>query len=156
MKKSVAGVLIVFLLMPIGGMVGCAPRVGGADYAGAETRQAQSVTYGTVLSVRTVHIEDDSNTAMGAAAGGAAVGGVLGSLVGHNRGKVLATVGGALAGGAIGSGGAKAMTNQTGLEIMVRLDGGETISVVQGADFAFSEGQRVKVLRGGKTRVSPL
>lgn len=91
MKKSVAGVLIVFLLMPIGGMVGCAPRVGGADYAGAETRQAQSVTYGTVLSVRTVHIEDDSNTAMGAAAGGAAVGGVLGSLVGHNRGKVLAT-----------------------------------------------------------------
>lgn len=29
MKKSVAGVLIVFLLMPIGGMVGCAPRVGG-------------------------------------------------------------------------------------------------------------------------------
>ena len=39
---------------------------------------------------------------------------------------------------------------------MVRLDGGETISVVQGADFAFSEGQRVKVLRGGKTRVSPL
>jgi outer membrane lipoprotein SlyB len=37
------------------------------------------------------------------------------------------------------------------------MDSGETIAVVQGADLAFSPGQRVQVVSGGDaTRVTPI
>lgn len=149
--------MIAIMAMPLW-ISGCAPKVGGSDYDASRTRTAQTVHYGTVDSIRVVHITDDSNvnTTVGTVGGGVA-GGVLGSLIGSGRGRTLATVGGAAAGAAAGYAGSKALSGQEGYEITVKLDNGELIAVTQGTDITFSQGQRVKVLSGGgTTRVTPM
>ena len=156
MKKITALLMAVVLALPLA-FGGCAPRVGGSDYDASRTRSAQSVNYGTVQSVRVVHIDDDSNTgaALGTVGGGVA-GGVLGSLIGSGRGRTLATVAGAALGAGAGYAGSKALTGQEGYEIQVKLDSGDIIAVTQGTDISFTPGQRVKVLSGGgTTRVTP-
>ncbi|MDR1685043.1 MAG: glycine zipper 2TM domain-containing protein [Desulfovibrio sp.] len=143
--------LAVFLLS------GCAQRVGQADYGASRTRTAQSVRNGTVVSVRDVRIDNDdrTGTAIGTLGGGVA-GGVLGSLLGNGRGSVLAAVAGAALGAAVGYGGAELLGGQTGVEITLTLDDGQTIAVSQGKDADFAPGQRVRVLSDGTTtRVVP-
>ncbi len=129
---------------------GCAPKVGGSDYKASDSGTMQNVNYGTVVDVRVVEINDDRgvNQTLGTVGGGVA-GGVLGSLVGGGSGRTLATVGGAVLGAAAGYAGSELLTNQDGYEVTVELDAGGTVVVTQGADIAFSPGQRVKVLSGG-------
>lgn len=156
MKRLTALIMAAILALPLS-FGGCAPRVGGSDYDASRTRTAQSVNYGTVQSVRVIHIDDDSNTGttLGTVGGGVA-GGVLGSLVGGGRGRILSTVAGAALGAGAGYAGSKALTGQEGYEIQVQLDSGDTLVVTQGADINFTPGQRVKVLSGGgTTRVVP-
>jgi len=157
MKKILVCLMATVLVMPLW-LSGCAPKVGGSDVSVGGARTVQKVSFGTVQSVREVRIEHDASvgTAVGTV-GGAVVGGVLGSMVGDGRGRTLATMGGAIAGAGAGLLGAQALQSQTGLEITVRMDSGETIAVVQGADLAFSPGQRVQVVSGGDaTRVTPI
>lgn len=157
MKRILICLMTVCMLMPLG-LSGCAPKVGGSDYNAGTVRSAQKVSYGTVQSVRNVHIENDESigTAVGTVGGGV-VGGVLGSLIGRGTGRTLATVGGAALGAGAGYLGSKALQGQTGLEITVKMDSGETIAVTQGADLTFSPGQRVQVMSGASgTRVIPL
>jgi len=63
------------------------------------------------------------------------------------------TVGGAAvgagAGAAVGQPVEERVTRQSGLQITIDLDRGETIAIVQAADVAFAHGERVKVLRRG-------
>jgi outer membrane lipoprotein SlyB len=82
---------------------------------------------------------------------------VAGNAIGGGTGRTIATVGGvilgALAGNAVEN---RAQTN-SGLEITVRLDNGETRVVAQEADVPVSVGQRVQVISGaGPTRVTPM
>jgi outer membrane lipoprotein SlyB len=65
--------------------------------------------------------------------------------------RAAGAIGGAAAGAAIEEG----ATRQKGLEITIKLDNGEVISIVQGADEKFDEGDLVRVLRrpGGSARV---
>ena len=157
MKKILVCLMVTVMAMPLW-LAGCAPKVGGSDVNVGGARTAQRVSFGTVQSVREVRIENDASvgTAVGTI-GGAIVGGVLGSMVGDGRGRTLATMGGAIAGAGAGHLGGQALQTQTGLEITVLMDSGETIAVAQGADLAFSPGQRVQVVSGsGTTRVTPL
>ncbi|MDR2605278.1 MAG: glycine zipper 2TM domain-containing protein [Desulfovibrio sp.] len=150
-RPAVGLLLAAFLLS------GCAQRVGQADYGASRTRTAQSVRYGTVVSVRDVRIDNDdrTGTAIGTLGGGIA-GGVLGSLLGNGRGSVLAAVAGAALGAAAGYGGAELLGGQTGVEITLTLDDGQTLAVAQGKDADFAPGQRVKVLSDGMTtRIVP-
>ena len=157
MKKILACLMVAVLAMPLW-LSGCAPKVGGSDVNVGGARTAQSVSFGTVQSVREVRIENDASigTAVGTI-GGAVVGGVLGSMIGDGRGRTLATMGGAIAGAGAGHLGGQALQSQTGLEITILMDSGEVIAIVQGADLAFRPGQRVQVVSGsGTTRVTPL
>jgi len=62
-----------------------------------------------------------------------------------------ATVGGA-AGGAIG----KDVNAKEGMELVLRMESGEVIAVVQEADIAFVPGQKIRVItRGRVSRVVP-
>jgi len=108
---------------------------------------------GTVELVKSVKIEG-TKTPVGTLAG-AAAGGALGSTIGSGTGKTVAVVLGAIAGGAAGSAVEEQATKKDGLEITVKLDNGEVISVVQEADVPFSVGERVRILKGpdGTTRV---
>ena len=127
----------------------------GNTYSDSQVRSAQTVQYGTVVSVQPVTLEEDRPAVLGTVGGGV-VGGVLGNMVGGGRGKTLATIAGAALGAAGGYAGEKALTKQNGLEITVELENGQQLSIVQAADQQFSPGERVRVLRGsdGSARVT--
>ena len=69
----------------------------------------------------------------------------------------LATVGGALLGGAAGVGAGDLASRQTGLQITVRYDNGSEEVIVQGKDPYIAPGQRVRIIVGadGSRRVEP-
>ena len=133
---------------------GCTNYSGNA-YSGGQVRSAQTVQYGTVVSVQPVTLEEDRPAVVGTVGGGV-VGGILGNMVGGGRGRTLATIAGAALGAAGGYAGEKAITKQNGLEITVELENGQQLSIVQASDQQFSPGERVRVLRGsdGSARVA--
>jgi outer membrane lipoprotein SlyB len=82
------------------------------------------------------------------------IGGLLGNSIGHGDGRGIATILGAVGGGVAGNAIEHNATAQSGTEIVVRLDSGASIAVVQGASEQFETGQRVRVLTGrGGSRV---
>jgi len=135
------------------GLGGCASSMSGDVYSRDQARKVQRVDEGEIIMVREVLIEG-TKSGLGVIAGGA-VGGVLGSMVGGGKGQTLATVGGAVAGGGAGAAAEEAATRQKGLEITVKLENGEVVSVVQAADREYLVGDEVKVLRNpdGTARV---
>lgn len=88
----------------------------GNTYSGSQVRSAQTVQYGTVVSVQPVTLEEDRPAVLGTVGGGV-VGGVLGNMVGGGRGKTLATIAGAALGAAGGYAGEKALTSRMVLKL---------------------------------------
>lgn len=127
---------------------GCASRDGANDYGSEDVRSIQTVSYGTVESVRTVQI-NESEAPVGTIAG-AALGGLLGSQVGHGGGSIAAAIVGAVGGGIAGNAIEKNAMQHNGEEIVVRLEDGSTIAVVQGGDSHIRTGDRVRVLKGAR------
>ncbi len=135
-------------------MAGCASSSSNV-YTYEQTLQAQIMNTGTVASVKSVIIQASNPPVAGGAIGGV-TGGVIGSTVGRGHGRDVATVVGALAGAAIGAVIEKEAGTRNGLEIVVNLDSGRTIVVVQEADVPMFPGDRVRVLTApdGTTRIS--
>ena len=101
-----------------------------------------------VESVRSVTLPDDNWG--DSVFAGAAVGGLLGEGFGFS-GALLGTVGGGLAGNEVH----RRTIVREGQEIVVRLDDGNTVKVMQPAR-RFELGHRVRVLSGPKgSRVEP-
>ena len=124
-------------------------------YERDQMNSVQNVTYGRVETVRWVTVERSRGLGAGAVIG-AVVGGVIGNQIGSGHGRDLATVGGAVAGGAIGNKVQNDRNRQNAYEVTVRLDNGQRISIVQGADYTFSPGQKVRVVGyGDEARVVP-
>ena len=131
-----------------GGCASFAPQ----DYGYSEARSIESVVYGTIESVRPVRLNEDHG-GVGSAAG-AVIGGLAGNELGHGAGRAVTTILGAIGGGLAGNAIERNATAQSGTEIVVRLDSGASIAVVQGASEQFETGQRVRVLTGrGGSRV---
>jgi outer membrane lipoprotein SlyB len=133
---------------------GCAPSSSGKVYTRDQARQEMQVLHGTVLEVNTVTIEG-TDSALGTVAGGA-LGAGVGQTMGSGTGRTLVTIAGAVAGAFAGKAAEKELTTEAALEIVVNLDNGGTISVVQEGDVLFNAGERVRVLRGndGTSRVT--
>lgn len=135
-------------------LAGCASGRGGDDYERSEARRVYEVKMGVIESIRQVKLEG-TESGIGAAAGGA-VGGIAGSTAGKGRGSAVGAVLGAVVGGLAGAAGEEVATRKTGLEIIVRIDYGRTIAIVQedkGEQFAV--GDRVRILEsGGQARVT--
>lgn len=146
------------------GLTGCATTYAGDPYySSSSARQydrrdvgAEAVSYGVVETVRPIALQRNSGPGAGAVIG-AIVGGVVGNQIGSGSGRDLATVGGAVAGGAIGNQVQKNRNYENGLEIVVRLENGARVAVVQNQDYYFRPGDRVKVVGSGdRARVAPL
>ena len=135
-------------------LTACASSRSGNVYSREEARQEMIVRTGVVESVREVMLEG-TKSGVGTI-GGAAIGGVAGSNVGGGDGRIVGAIVGAVLGGLAGSAIEDSSTKKNALEITVKLDGGQSIAVVQerGND-DFLSGDRVRVLSGGgNTRVS--
>ncbi len=140
-------------------LAGCVSdnTLSGDVYSASEAKQIQTVSYGTLVSVRPVQIQggDDSNVI--GAIGGAVLGGFLGNTVGGGAGRSLATAAGAVAGGVAGQGVQGSLNKSQGVELEIRKDDGNTIMVVQKqAASRYSVGQRVAMAsNGSQVTVSP-
>ncbi len=131
----------------------CASSQSGAAYNRDEARAMQEVYEGTVVDVQPVTIEGTKSGA-GTVAGGV-IGGIAGHGVGGGTGRALSTAAGAVVGAIAGSAAEEGATRQNGLQIIVKLDTGRTVAVVQKADQPFVAGDRVRLISyNGTTRVS--
>jgi outer membrane lipoprotein SlyB len=138
--------------------VGCASNFSPGSYSQGQVMQQQSVSYGTIVSVAYVQIKGSSSP-IGAIAGGAA-GAAIGNSIGGGSGKTAATVLGAIGGAMAGNAIQKGVTTKPGLQIVVKLDSGESVAIVQGIEqnVTFEPGERVMVITSpnGVARVQPL
>ena len=128
----------------------------GNVYTRSEASQVQQLEYATVEQVTPVIIEGDKNNPVGVGAG-AIVGGLAGSTIGGGKGSSIATVLGAVAGGLAGQALQEEATRVQGQEIVLRMDNGKLLSVVQEVEnnLFFRIGDKVRVLRSnGTVRVS--
>jgi outer membrane lipoprotein SlyB len=103
-------------------------------------------TCGVVESVR--HVEKQGEgSGVGLVAGGV-VGGVLGNQIGAGRGNTAATILGAGAGAYAGNQIEKNAKKKSYWVVGVRLDNGSQKSITSGAQPAFKQGDRVKIIDG--------
>lgn len=157
MRISTMGraIAAVALALPV---IACTPTTTGNVVSGNQAQVAQSVAMGTVIDARSVTVQANQGgpgAVTGTLAGGL-IGGLVGNEIGGGRGQDIATVVGATAGAAAGNRAADRLGTKPSVEWTVRLDSGQTISVIQ-ADPAFSVGQRVQVIQSasGVTRLQP-
>ena len=142
--RLIAAMLAASALAISAGCASFAPQ----DYGYGEARAVENVAYGTIQSVRPARLNEEQAPAGTIA--GAAIGGLLGNTIGHGNGRGVATILGAVGGGFAGNAIEHNATTQNGEEIVVRLDNGTTIAVVQGGSQDFEAGQRVRVLTGSR------
>ena len=109
------------------------------------------------MSLREVELKG-KNSGVGIGAG-AIAGGIGGSFLGGgNRASALGALGGAVIGGIAGLMAEEAATSGRGVELLIELDSGRTVAVVQGLDpsqpLDLRAGDRVLVIYGKTTRVA--
>ena len=140
MKK----VTVALALMMSIGLTGCANTdvFSGDVYSADQAKEARSISYGTIVSVRPVKIQADNNGVIGSVGGGA-LGGIAGSTIGGGTGQAIA-----------GSKIEEKMSQVNGAELVIRKDNREEIVVVQKADPSFKAGRRVRIVGGSSLNVS--
>ena len=151
MKKIALAILMSLTL------VGCANEdiYGGNVYSGAQSKEARSISYGTIVSTRPVKIQSDNQGVVGTIGGGA-IGGIAGSAIGGGTGRALATAVGAVAGAVVGSKVEEKASQVSAIEMVIRKDDGKEIVVVQKAEANLVPGARVRIVGGSRLNVSAL
>ena len=161
MKKIVKIMTISVMIPTLAMLSGCANRIGANQYSVAGVGESMTTYIGTIISKRTVQVNQADRMADNAtgAAVGMGVGTVAGLGIGGGRGNIAATIGGALIGGIAGAAIEDKLGQQTGFEYTVQLDNGTLKTIVQGVDIDMPVGQRVLfhesmkgVSRTGKSR----
>ncbi|OOF83391.1 glycine zipper 2TM domain-containing protein [Rodentibacter ratti] len=149
-KMAVALVLAVTF-----GVTGCANTdiFSGDVYSADQAKEARSISYGTLVSVRPVKIQADNQGVIGTVGGGV-LGGVAGNAIGGGRGQAIATAVGAIAGAIAGSKIEEKASQVNGAELVIKKDDGKSIVVVQKADPKFVAGKRVQIVGGSSLNVS--
>lgn len=127
------------------GLVACTPTQSPNSIPSNQAQTAQPVAFGRVVAVRQVEIRP-GQTRLGTATG-AVLGGIGGSQIGSGTAANTAgAVAGAVVGGAVGSAAQGSRVTQ-GIEVTVRLDGGESVAIVQQGDIRdFRIDDRVRVI----------
>ena len=133
-------------------LVGCASNISPQTYSVGSVGQVNRTISATVISVREVNVA--GTTGVGGTAGTAA-GAVLGSSAGgsDSRSNIVGAIGGAVIGGLAGSAIEANATKQKALEYVVETENGNLMTIVQGKDTVFAEGQKVLVLYGSPSRL---
>ncbi len=148
---------LVFMSMTIAACSGLESRKPNTVKAG-ETQVMREIRYGVLLDVQEVYIEGDRKIGAGV---GAAVGGAVGvsGTGSHSDGtRAAAAVAGAVIGGLVGDKVAAALSGKKGVELVIELQEGRTVSIIQeyDKDIEFKAGQDVVLIgRGRGIRVIP-
>ncbi len=153
MKKMTLALALVVAL----GVTGCANTdvFSGDVYTAEQAKEARSISYGTLLSVRPVKIQANNQGVIGTVGGGV-LGGIAGSSIGGGTGQAVAAAVGAIAGAVAGSTIEEKASQVSALELVIKKDDGQEIVVVQKADSRFVPGKRVRIVGGSSLNVSVL
>lgn len=119
--RAVAGLLVVAL-----GVAGCA-HPSSTTYDSADVGRTIETTPGTVVSSRPVKVAGDAN-AVGPLAGGAL--GASGSALAFQGSGLVAVIGGVIGAG-MGYLAQQQMNNRDGVEYVLEMDDGRTVTLVQ-------------------------
>lgn len=126
-------------------LAACGANLNVDRYETSGAGTVNTVSEGVIINVRPVTIATE-NGDVGQLAGGI-VGGVAGSMVSDNTlVQTIGAVGGAVLGGYVGGKTQEGLSSQRGMEYIVKLDSGRTVTLTQGDDVVFSVGQSVYVL----------
>lgn len=133
-------------------LVGCASNISPATYSVGSVGQVNRTISATIISVREVDVA--GTTGVGGSAG-AATGAVVGSGAGgsNSRGNIVGAIGGAIVGGMVGSAIESNATKQKGMEYVLETENGNLMTLVQGIEPTFRQGQKVLILYGSPSRV---
>ena len=122
-----------------------------------QANRAAEVQYGIITSARTVpqqRVNEGTDTLLGGA-GGALAGVLLGNQIGGGSGRTIATGAGAVGGALLGARIAEGANRGQAQEWTVRLDTGNSLSVIQN-DPSLYIGQPVRItFRDGRAEISP-
>jgi outer membrane lipoprotein SlyB len=127
---------------------GVAPPVQPAGGNVPATNRAACADCGVVQSVRYVEQKGEAS-GVGAVAGGV-IGGVLGHQIGSGRGNTVATIAGAGAGAYTGHQIEKNKNTKGSWNVTLRMDDGRTRTFTYSAQPTVREGERVRLVDGGK------
>lgn len=144
--------IVIAIVVSTLALAGCTSNLSPQTYSVGSVGQVNRTISATVISVREVNVA--GTTGVGGAAGSGA-GAVLGSSVGGNDGRsnIVGAIGGAIIGGIAGSAIEANATKQKALEYVVETENGNLMTIVQGKDIVFAEGQKVLVLYGSPSRL---
>jgi len=136
-------------LLPL--LAACGPSYSPNTYATNAMQQASKVEQAVVVGVRPVRVSASGTVG---AATGAAAGGVVGAAVpGTDVARALTGIGGALVGGAIGTGAEHLGGDAGAFEYILRKTNGELVSVTQRDKKPLALGDKVLVIAGSQARV---
>jgi outer membrane lipoprotein SlyB len=133
------------LLSRVGCIVMTAIALGTGSAAIA---QAPCNDCGQVTSIRLVQ-EEGQGSGLGAVAGGV-LGGVLGHQIGSGTGRTVATIAGAAGGAYVGNNVEKNKNAKSYWLVTLKMDGGNTRTFHYSNQPSVREGERVKLVDGGK------
>ena len=109
----------------------------------------QAIDTGTVVSVQQVSIEGQRSS-LGMYGGGLVGGAAASGIGGGGVGTAVASAAGAVGGAIVGQATEEVATRKRAQELIIRLDNGKQVVIVQEAiDGFFREGDRVRVMNGG-------
>ncbi|MFK5970358.1 MAG: glycine zipper 2TM domain-containing protein [Candidatus Marithrix sp.] len=135
---------IIFTISLITFLLGaCTTSRSGRIYSEKDALQVEDVEEGVVESVELAMIRKDG-TIIGTA-GGTVLGAIAASTIGGGKGKQLASVGGAVIGGLLGHYFEQGITDRNALKIVVKLENGEKVVIIQEDDVLFEKNERVNV-----------
>lgn len=136
------------------GLAGCASSRSADVYNANDAMVEAQVRYATVDSVRPVKIQSDGEVGKLI---GVILGGIAGSNMGQGKGAAVGAIAGATAGGVVGNAIGKDANSRDGVEIVLTLENGQSIAIVQEADVIVTPGQKVRIItRGRVSRVVPV
>ena len=110
--------------------------------------QSSCVDCGRVQSIRFVE-EEGRASGVGAVAGGV-VGGVLGHQIGGGTGNTVATIAGAAGGAYVGNKVEENKNRKSYWTVTIKMDGGATRTFTYSNQPTVKEGERVKLVDGGR------
>ncbi len=134
----------------LGGCAANGPQQTSAPYSPSYSTPSRSNAsgYGTIESIQITRAGNPSSG--GGAIVGGLVGGLLGNQVGSGSGRTAATVVGAVGGAVVGNSVEQNRNAQTAdmYQIRVRLDNGDSTTVVQDSIVDLRVGNRVRIVDG--------
>jgi len=149
MKKALLPALCLSLVL---GLAACADSQSQNVYNSSEVGKQTDIEFGVIKAIKHVKVQKEQQTGLGAA-GGAVAGGAAGSTIGNGGGQAGAALAGIVIGAIVGSMVEKKMSDQVGIQYVIRKENGKTVSIVQNIakdDEPLKVGQRVMIETSGE------